>query len=195
MDLYAVIDRRAQQTLCDTVTRFGQYMGHEADDTTRAVSGRDHRLAAQELVLEHRLSSKLIGRIYTSRWRWKVAVDLGDSAMTVRLRYQGWKPSSRTAKFVGPVHSLALLARLNACAVVLPLCTAMELGGLSIHYRPADKACEVVLNPNYGDFIWMLIPPVKYARQPTPAEVDSTMLLIQHICLILQANGAVAATG
>ncbi|MDD2058564.1 hypothetical protein N5D52_21800 [Pseudomonas sp. GD03860] len=192
MDLYSIIDRRAQQMLRDTVSRFGQYMAQDVGDGLRAVSGLDHRLAADDLVLEHRLSSKVIGRIYTCRWRWKVAVDLGPTAMRIHLRYRGWKPSSRTASFVGDRNSTALCDPLNASAVVLPLCKAMELGGLSIHYHPTDKTCEVVLSPNYGDFVWMLIPPVKYGRQPTPAEVDSTVLLIHHIGLSLQASRCVA---
>ncbi len=192
MDLYSVIDRRAEQTLRDTVSRFDQYMGHDVAIGARTVSGIDHRLAADDLVLEHRLSSKVIGRIYTCRWRWKVAADLGPTAMTIRLDYRGWKPSSRTAKFVGPAISASLRDPLNGSDVWLPLCAAMELGGLSIHYHPADKACEGVRTPNYGDFVGMLIPPVKYARQPTAAEVDSTVLLIQQISVILQAKGAVA---
>ncbi|MCW2271548.1 hypothetical protein D3C77_14950 [compost metagenome] len=188
MDLYSIIDRRAQQMLRDTVSRFAPYMAHDVADSERAVSVLDHRLGADDLVLEHRLSSKVIGRIYTCRWRWKVAVDLGATAMMIRLRYRGWKPSTRTASFVVDRGRQAVCDRLNASAVVLPLCMAMELGGLSIHYHPADKTCEVVLSPNYGDFVWMLIPPVKYGRQPTPAEVDSTVLLIQQISLLLHAS-------
>ncbi|MNH43230.1 hypothetical protein D3C79_1050810 [compost metagenome] len=68
----------------------------------------------------------------------------------------------------------------------------MELGGLCIRYHAVAKTCEVELSPNYGDFVWMLIPPVKYGRQPTPAEVDSTVLLIQHISLIVQATSSLA---
>ncbi|WP_442112107.1 hypothetical protein [Pseudomonas sp. NUPR-001] len=192
MDLYSVIDRRAQHMLQDTVSRFGEYMAPEAAGSARAVLGVDHRLAADGLVLEHRLSSKLIGRIYTCRWRWKVAVDLGGTPLTLRLNYRGWKPSTRTAKFVGPSDCSALLQQLNSHAVLLPLCVAMELGGLSIQYHPAEKCCEVVLTPNYGDFVWMLLPPVKYARQPTPAEVDSTVMLIQHLSLLLHASTPLA---
>lgn len=192
MDLYSIIDRRAQQMLRDTVSRFDAYIGPDANEGEREVAGLDHRLAADDLVLEHRLSSKLIGRIYTCRWRWKVAVDLGTTSTVIRLRYRGWKPSNRTAGFVGPAHSSALCEQLNASAVLLPLCMAMELGELSIHYHATEHCCEVVLRPNYGDFVWMLIPPVKYGRQPTPAEVDSTVLLIHEISLILQANSAVA---
>ena len=195
MDLYSIIDRRAQQMLRDTVSRFDPYMAHDGGEGVRAVSGLDHRLAADDLVLEHRLSSKLIGRIYTCRWRWRVAVDLGAVSQVIRLRYRGWKPSSRTASFVGQRGNSALCDQLNASAVVLPLCTAMELGGLSIHYHAAEKTCEVVLSPNYGDFVWMLIPPVKYGRQPTPAEVDSTVLLIQQLSLILHASRCQALAG
>ncbi|QYX48735.1 hypothetical protein K3F43_04310 [Pseudomonas tussilaginis] len=192
MDLYSIIDRRAQQMLRDTVSRFDQYMGYDGAEGVRAVSALDHCLAANDLVLEHRLSSKVIGRIYTCRWRWKVAVDLGAASMVIRLRYRGWKPSSRTASFVGNPGSRGLRDQLSASAVVLPLCVAMELGGLCIRYHAVDKTCEVELSPNYGDFVWMLIPPVKYGRQPTPAEVDSTVLLIQHISLIVQATSSLA---
>ncbi|AZD86862.1 hypothetical protein M5C90_24435 [Pseudomonas chlororaphis subsp. piscium] len=183
MDFFSAIDRHAQKALGDTATRFEAYIKHRSSG--RHLEGYDHKLAAERLVLEQTLSSKLFGRIYTCNWRWQVPVDLGEQAMHLRLRYLGWRMASRKPAFVG--HCPApLLEVLNSSEVLLALCTAMDLGGITIDYRAPDKHYVVTLRPNYGDFVWLLIPPLRYVRQPSVAEVGSTVLLIHELSLVLK---------
>ncbi|WP_025806340.1 hypothetical protein [Pseudomonas chlororaphis] len=183
MDFFSAIDRHAQKALGETATRFKAYIRHRSGG--HHLEGYGHKLAAKNLILEQTLSSKLFGRIYTCNWRWQVPVDLGEQDMHLHLRYLGWRMASRKPAFVGRCP-VTLLEVLNSNEVLRGLCAAMDLGGITIDYRVPDKHYEVTLRPNYGDFVWLLIPPMKYVRQPSVAEVGSTVLLIHELSLVLK---------
>ncbi|HBO7171445.1 TPA: hypothetical protein L4935_000301 [Pseudomonas aeruginosa] len=185
MDLYAAVDRRAQLALNVTAQRFSAYLRSCSDE---APVGFENRLAAERLRLEQTLSSKLFGRIYTCWWRWTTPADFGERDMRIALRFKGWRRAHRRAVFVGaPGFACDIF---NASDVVLQLCAALDIGGLAIDYRAAQRRCRLSLRPNYGDYIWLLIPPVKYVRQPNAAEVDSTALLIHELSRLCRRGAA-----
>ncbi|WP_430447596.1 MAG: hypothetical protein ACQZ2J_11155 [Pseudomonas piscis] len=186
MNLYAAIDRHAQLALKGTAQRFSAYLQPRDSNRPYCLESHGHKLAADDLSLQQQLASKLFGRIYSLSWQWHVPMELGRRSMHIRLNYRGWRQRNRQAAFVGKDCPLSLLAALNRSPVLLPLCLAMELGGLEIHYRAQERRCDVLLRPNYGDFVWLLMPPLKYIRQPSQAEVDSTMLLIHELSTLLR---------
>lgn len=186
MNLYAAIDRRALQALQCTAGRFGAYLKHRSSDQPNCLESHGHNLAADDLSLRQQLSSKLFGRIYSLSWSWNVPMSLGRNSMDIHLTYRGWRRQTRQALFVSKNCPTQLLDLLNHSEVLRPLCLAMELGGLEIRYRAQERCCAVILRPNYGDFIWLLMPPLKYIRQPSEAEVDSTMLLIHELSILLR---------
>lgn len=190
MNLYAAIDRHALQALQGTARCFDAYLKQRQSPRPYCLESHGHKLAADDLSLQQQLASKLLGRVYSLHWIWSVPMDLGQSAMNIQLRYRGWRRDRRQALFVGKECPEQLLKALNRNPVLLPLCLAMDVGGISIRYRTDERCCEVVLRPNYGDFIWLLLPPLKYMRQPSAAEVDSTMLLIHELSTLLRNSGA-----
>lgn len=187
MDLYSVIDRHAQKALQATAACFGAYLRHRDGGGHLCLEGYEHKLAASNLVLAQQLSSKLFGRVYSCGWHWQVPVDLGERSMRIRLSYLGWRLENRRAAFVGDGCPQPILDALNAHDELLSLCVAMDLAGITIRYHPQSKRCDLSLQPNYGYFIWLLIPPVKYVRQPTPTEVDSTVLIIDELSRLFRS--------
>lgn len=177
MDFYAAIDRRAQRALNATALRFAAYLRPHI--SSPAPAAFEHRQAVEQLRLEQTLSSKLFGRIYTCHWRWASPADFGEQDWRIALRFQGWHQAHRKAAFVGAPDTVCDVFNTND--VVLQLCTALDIGGLVIDYRAAHRRCSISLRPNYGDYIWLLIPPLKYVRQPNMAEVESTALLIYEL--------------
>ncbi|NBF01739.1 hypothetical protein GV819_05495 [Pseudomonas sp. Fl5BN2] len=186
MNLYAAIDRHAQQALQCTAGRFDAYLKQRCSEQPYCLESHGHKLAADNLSLRQQLASKLFGRIYSLSWNWSVPMDLGQCSMDIHLAYRGWRRKTRQALFVGKNCPPRMLDMLNHSEVLRPLCLAMELGGLEIRYRAQERRCEAMLRPNYGDFIWLLMPPLKYIRQPSVAEVDSTMLLIHELSTLLR---------
>jgi len=186
MDFYTAIDRRAQQALNATVQRFSAYLKPRGD--TRAPAEFENRLAAEQLCLEQTLSSKLFGRIYTCWWRWTTSADFGEQDMRIALRFQGWRRANRKATFVGAPDVVCVA--FNRTDVIGQLCTALDIGALVIDYRAAQRRCSFALRPSYGDYIWLLIPPMKYVRQPSAAEVDGTVMLIHELSRLCRRNAS-----
>ncbi|HCF2456887.1 TPA: hypothetical protein NIA41_000442 [Pseudomonas aeruginosa] len=181
MDLYAVVARHALRSLQQTARCFSEYLRGESMGPLR-IDGFEHRLAAQQLGLWQTVSSKLFGRVYSCQWRWLVAVDCGAQSMSFRLRFRGWRAANRMASFEGtPCAALELL---NSSGTVLELCAAMDVAELEVRYVPDERCWRFHMRPSYGDYVWLLIPPVKYVRHPNAAEVDSTMLLIHELSLL-----------
>ncbi|MED0669700.1 hypothetical protein P4S95_05615 [Aneurinibacillus aneurinilyticus] len=52
---------------------------------------------------------------------------------------------------------------------------------MHIKYVEEKQSWCVEMRPNYGDFIWILLPPVFYSRRPNKKEVESTIQLIAQL--------------
>lgn len=181
MDLYSVVDRRAKSFLSDTAKKFTAFQWHELSGGVATVlnPGLDARIF--DLKLLQVVSSKLVGRIYSFKWQWCVSTDLGCEQKIAKLKFSGWKNSSRSARFEGAASSADLVSKLNESDTVLSLCLAMDVVALEVKYNADSKVCEVKCLPSYGDYIWLLIPPLRYASHPTPAEIEGTILLVEEV--------------
>lgn len=188
MDLYSVVDKRAMAFLRNTADRFEFFRWAVGSDGVLNFSETGLQSSVSDLTLAFRLSSKLVGRVYSFEWRWGVPADFGDEARKVTLKFDGWKRKTRKTRFDGGESSGDLASKLNDSEKIISLCSAMELIGLEINYRPDAKVCEVVCYPSYGDYIWLLIPPVRYASHPTNAEIDGTILLIEELSRLVASD-------
>ncbi|RNB84533.1 hypothetical protein EDM56_20690 [Brevibacillus fluminis] len=177
MGLYTVIDQRAFRVLRSVATDFEPFAPIDAASHNR-IHLDGHKLGVDGLEASYRIINKWMGRVYVYTWKWSLPDDSVQSDIVIKCKYSG-KMGSRVAQFVSKQDS-ALLQRLNRDKEILALCNAIDYEAIELRYSREERRWHVEMKPNYGDFIWILFPPVRYARKPKQQEMDDTMRLIKR---------------
>ncbi|MGM9986258.1 MAG: hypothetical protein ACI35O_03415, partial [Bacillaceae bacterium] len=63
--------------------------------------------------------------------------------------------------------------------------SAIDFEKLELRYNEQKSAWEVTIWPNFGDYIWILIPPVRYYRKPLQAEKNGMNKLLEMFVQVL----------
>ncbi|WNF03460.1 hypothetical protein [Brevibacillus borstelensis] len=93
--------------------------------------------------------------------------------------------TGRQVRFFSKSHA-PLVEWLNQDKRIKELCNSIDYELLELRYSSREQRWKVEMRPNYGDFIWILLPPVKYARKPKPQEIQDTMSLIKRLAKLIK---------
>ncbi len=178
MGLYTVIDQRAFKVLRSVATDFEPFAPIGVASNNR-IQLDGHKLGVESLEATYRIINKWMGRIYVYTWKWSLPDDSVMADVVIKCKYSG-KMGSRVAQFTSKQDS-ALLQRLNQDHEILALCHSIDYEAIELRYSCKEQRWYVEMKPNYGDFIWILFPPVRYARRPKQQEMDDTMRLVKRL--------------
>ncbi len=180
MGIYAAIDNRAWKMLNIVANEFQSFTPISSVSANRIVFDGS-KLGVERLTASYNLINKWMGRVYIYTWTWSLPDDKPVQDMTIRLTYAGKLNGNRKEiRFVSK-QATPLLDRLNSDKLIDELCNEVDYERVELRYSIAEKMWHVQMRPNYGDFIWILLPPVKYARRPKTSETTSTMNLMKQL--------------
>lgn len=182
MGFYSIVDHRADNSLFLVSSEF---------KTFSAIKERQYnkvRLAynkVDELYTSHKIINKWMGRVYIFKINAVVQAQFTQD-MVIKLTYKREKGSNQP-KFISR-YSSDLLDQLNANKAILNICREIDFEKLELKFNAEERKWEIEIWPNYGDFIWMLIPPLRYMRKPNNEEVANTFKMISHLTDVLKKS-------
>lgn len=180
MSLYTVIDQRAFKVLRSVASDFQPFAPIDTIGANR-IQMDGQKLGVDGLEASYRIINKWMGRVYVYTWKWSLSDDSAMPEHVIKCKYSGKMGGGKRMVQFTAKHDSALLRRLNQDQEILALCNAIDYESLELRYSPEQKCWHVEMKPNYGDFIWILFPPVRYARKPGQQEMEATMQLIKRL--------------
>lgn len=178
MGLYSLVDNRAWKALHLVADDFKPFASVTAK-RQNLVELDGCRLGVKDISASYAVTNKWMGRIYVFRWQCRIPDKKPANNLKIALKYSGsW--GKRDARFVSKSAS-SLADCFNKDQKLMEICRTIDFERLEMQYSVEEQAWRLEVRPNYGDFIWMLIPPVRYMRRPKEAEIRQTAELIASI--------------
>lgn len=178
MGFYSLVDNRAWKALHLVADDFKSFASVTAKKHN-FVEMDGCRMGVKDMSASYAVTNKWMGRIYVFRWQCRIPDAKSANNLKIVLKYSGsW--GKRDARFFSKSSS-SLVDSLNSDQKLMEICRTIDFERLEIQYSAAEKAWRLEVRPNYGDFIWMLIPPVRYMRRPKEPEIKQTVELIRSI--------------
>lgn len=184
MGIYTVIDNRAWKVLRTVAGDFQSFASIDSVEENH-IRLNGTKLGVAQLSASYRIINKWMGRVYVYTWTWSLPDDSVQDDLFISCKYKSSKSALKEVQFVSK-QSSPLLQTLNNDKVIKQLCNSIDYEAIEIRYSREKKEWQVEMRPNYGDFIWILMPPVKYARRPKQQEIQDTMRLIKRIAQLLK---------
>ncbi|WNC14857.1 hypothetical protein [Brevibacillus brevis] len=183
MGIYSVIDNRAWKVLRTVAADFCSFavIEHVSDNRIQLDGGK---LGVDDLQASYRVINKWMGRVYVYTWTWSFSDPTPAADMEITCKYSG-KTGAKTVRFVSK-QSAPILEAFNGDRKVQRLCQTVDYESIRLNYSKEEGRWRVTMRPNYGDYIWILLPPVKYARRPNQQEIQDTMALIHRIRKLIE---------
>ncbi|MFS0784337.1 hypothetical protein [Bacillus sp. 1P06AnD] len=189
MGIYSIVNQRASANLGRTTDLFKQQMPiYSADKDAVRMDGS--KFGFEHVSAFYKVINKWMGRIYILQWHFSMKSSHQFEDQLITLSYSGKKrgkvdgfPSFRSKQN----HSLCM--ELNKDKELLAICKLGDYEKLSLSYSKKENRWTVQLWPNYGEFIWILIPPIRYYRKPEAKEVEQTKQLFNKLAYYLSGRG------
>lgn len=181
MGIYSIIDNRADNSLFIVSTDFKKHIdiqNHNYNKVELCCS----KVGLNELYTSYKIINKWMGRVYIFKIHGTINHPYSKD-ISVSLKYKG-KLGNTTPVFVSRENS-ALLESLNNDQELINICKDIDFEKLDITYDSSSEKWNIEIWPNFGDFIWMLIPPLRYMRRPKAIEIDNTYKVIERFSLMI----------
>lgn len=140
-------------------------------------------------VLEYRLRWRLLSRIYNLRASMEVASPGPHAGAPYRLtlKTRGLVGASRDLAAAGPAdkEGQRVADRVTASGLVDELAGKVDLKSLSIAWVPEAGAWRVALEPYPGDYIHVLLPPIRYTVRLKELEVVAIRAFLADLPSVL----------
>lgn len=184
MGLYTVIDHRAFKTLHLIAGEFQSYapIGNVSNGRIQLDGSR---IGVEELSASYKIINKWMGRVYIYTWMWTLHDKGPEEDLVIKCEFSVKMKTGRQVRFFSKSHA-PLVEWLNQDKRIKELCNSIDYELLELRYSSREQRWRVEMRPNYGDFIWILLPPVKYARKPKPQEIQDTMSLIKRLAKLIK---------
>ncbi|MDF2681715.1 MAG: hypothetical protein K0R47_2905 [Brevibacillus sp.] len=183
MGIYSVIDHRAWKVLQMVAADFGPFAAiKEVSENQIRLDGG--KLGVDDLQASYRVINKWMGRVYVYTWTWALSDHALPEDIEITCRYSGKMGAMKDIQFVSKQTS-PILHSLNRDKMIQQLCTSVDYESIRLSYSKTEGRWRVEMRPNYGDFIWILLPPVKYARRPKQQEINDTVALINRLTKVI----------
>lgn len=183
MGIYSIIDNRAWHSLGIVTDEFKTYTAVTRKEINRIELDVEN-LGIKSMHSSYKVMNKWMGRIYIFKWSCMIEDYKTASNVTIKLQYKGKLSSTKEPQFFSS-SSNPLVSLLNHDQELIEICRAIDFEKLELIYSKKDNTWNIEIWPNYGDFIWMLIPPVRYFRKPNAEEIHKTIKLVQRIRQVL----------
>lgn len=183
MGIYSIVDSRADRSLYTISSELGKYFKITAH-TYNKVELCNEKLGFQNLYTSHKIINKWMGRIYIFKIQGSMQGVYPQNA-TISLKYSG-----KIGRLTPTFHSRQaadIAHKFNQDKEMMAICQSIDFEKLEIRYDEKARAWQMEIWPNFGDYIWMLIPPVRYARKPQPQEVDQLYKMIKKMATYVKA--------
>lgn len=179
MGLYTVIDHRAFRALHTIATGFQPFAAIQSMISNQ-VELNGAKLGVEQLRASYKIINKWMGRVYIYTWSWSLHDDSPQEDIVIKCKYSGKMGGKRTVRFVSKQQT-PLLDALNQDKQIMQLCHSVDYESIELRYSRPDQCWHIEMRPNYGDYIWILLPPVRYVRKPKQEEMEDTMQLIKKL--------------
>lgn len=179
MGLYTVIDNRAWKALSIVANDFKSIAPITSVSKNR-IEGNGTNLGVEGLCASYEVNNRWMGRVYIFRWQCNIPDSKPTEDIKISLKYKG-KIGENKKPYFSSKHPLPLIERLNQDSVIRKICQSIDFELFTLKYSKQDQVWSLEIRPNYGDFVWILLPPVRYMRRPSKAEVELTVKLIRQV--------------
>ncbi|MED4730994.1 hypothetical protein P9597_23255 [Aneurinibacillus migulanus] len=181
MGVYSAIDNRAAKTLSAVAQEFEAGIPIRTCAEGKVMFGGE-KLGVQHLTASYKVISKWMGRVYVYTWQFFLVDVSFPSNALITLKYSGKIGGRKSARFVSKSADVKhIIEKLNQDKKIKEICERIDFETIHIKYIEEKQSWCVEMRPNYGDFIWILLPPVFYSRRPNKKEVESTIQLIGQL--------------
>lgn len=177
MGIYSIIDNRAWNSLKLVTDQFNTYTTVTRTDINRIELDAE-KIGIKSMYSSYKVMNKWMGRVYIFKWHCFIEDSTPPHNQSMKLQYRGKLFGEKIPEFTSN-NELAI--KLNKDPEIMKICKAIDFEKLELSYSKRDKGWNIEIWPNYGDFIWMLIPPVRYFRKPNDVEIQQTIQLVQRI--------------
>ncbi|MCR8644431.1 hypothetical protein NV379_17390 [Paenibacillus sp. N1-5-1-14] len=189
MGIYSLVDKRASRALDQIVQPFESILPIVSQEG-RTVVLDGSRYGFPHVKAYHKLVNKWMGRIYLYTWEYTLPGISHESDIGIKLQYRGSMRTGSKPSFSLITGDTTLDQMLNQDEALLKLCSQMDFQRMEIQYKKSTNEWNVQIAPNYGDFMWVLIPPVSYSRKPNADEVNNTIQTLRIIAEYIQTMGS-----
>lgn len=177
MGIYSIIDNRAWNSLKLVTDQFNSYTTVTRTDINRIELDAE-KIGIGTMYSSYKVMNKWMGRVYIFKWHCFIEDSKPASNYSMKLQYKGKLFGNKVPMFTS-THLLA--SRLNEDTEIMKICKTIDFEKLELSYSKSGNGWNIEIWPNYGDFIWMLIPPIRYFRKPNAEEIRQTIQLVQRI--------------
>jgi len=177
MGLYSIVDSRADNSLFLVSNDF-QDFSSVISRSYNKVELNCSKTGLNELYTTYKIINKWMGRVYIFKIYGTINHPYTED-IWVSLKYKGNFKSSTPVFFSR--KSNPLLEILNMDKEIINICKAIDLEKLEIKFDCQNNKWSIEIWPNFGDYIWMLIPPLRYMRRPSQIEVQQTYELMKRL--------------
>ncbi|MFD0619806.1 hypothetical protein ACFQZR_20255 [Paenibacillus sp. GCM10027629] len=185
MGVYSIVDRRANRALNQIVEKFQAMIPIlHAEDNAIELDGSQYGMDSMKAY--HNMINKWMGRVYIYTWEFSLpGISLASDAR-IKLHYRGSTRGQNQAQFLLVSGDSVLADLLNGDPELIQLCNKMDVDQMELKYNRTSQRWTVRIAPNYGDFIWVLIPPMSYARKPTAEEASNTVRCMELLAIHIE---------
>jgi len=184
MGFYSIVDNRAWNSLMIVTEEFKRYSTIKKRENNRIdLDAKEHGILS--IYTSYKVMNKWMGRVYHFKWNCVIEDRKPDSDHSIQLRYGGNLFGKREPQFHSKTN-VALSKLLNQDKELMEICTTIDFEKLELKYSKKDNTWDIEFWPNYGDFIWILIPPVRYFRKPNSEEITKTIRFIQKMSSLIK---------
>ena len=176
MGVYSIIDARADHSLFIVSNDFNVFSTVK-ERTYNKVELLPNKANLNELYTTYKIINKWMGRIYIFKIHGSFEHTYKED-VKIQLQYKG-KFSKSAPSFTSNNETIASIFNNNK--EIMRVCEGIDFEKLEIVYSARENKWSFEIWPNYGDFIWMLIPPMRYMRRPNVEEVKMTSEIIDKI--------------
>lgn len=185
MGVYSIVDRRANRALNLIVEKFQSLMPIRST-AYNSIEFDGSQYGMESMKAYHNITNKWMGRVYVYTWEFTIpGISLAADAK-IKLQYRGSLRGQQQAQFKQVSGAGNLVDLLNGDMELIQLCNTLDFEQITLKYNRISQKWTVRMMPNYGDFIWVLIPPMSYARIPSSEEARSTIRFMELMAIHLE---------
>ncbi|MED1469913.1 hypothetical protein [Bacillus salipaludis] len=178
MGFYSIVDNRAWTSLKVVTEEFKKFSPIKNRENNR-IDLDGAKFGISSWYSSYKIVNKWMGRVYHFKWNCIIEDQKPNQEYSIKLKYGGLI-SGKEPQFYGK-NCDSLIKLLNREQELRDICRTIDFEKLELTYSTKEKAWRLEFWPNYGDFIWILIPPVRYFRKPNADEIEKTMRLVKKI--------------
>ncbi|GGA28247.1 hypothetical protein [Psychrobacillus lasiicapitis] len=181
MGIYSLVDNRADHSLNIVTSDFQKYCQIENREYNNIeLNGRN--IGLYKLHTSYKIINKWMGRIYIFGIHGVIDSTINSRDFTISLKYRGKFKEKKP--FFQSKENASFAKKFNQDTELIEICKEVDFEKLVIQYVEKRKQWTIEIWPNFGDFIWMLIPPLRYMRRPSNVEIENVNRLMKTLATI-----------